>query len=106
TSPASSPTACRWPTSTKPSNSSAPARAARSSSGRTEPTMPDALQYLADELSQLKAESRFHLPRVLSGPQGPVAEFDGRRVVNLSSNNYLGLANDERLKEAALRATR
>src|SRR5205814_3064583 len=50
--------------------------------------------------------SRFHLPRVLSGPQGPVAEFDGRRVVNLSSNNYLGLANDERLKEAALRATR
>jgi glycine C-acetyltransferase len=68
--------------------------------------MAGALAFLADELEQLKRESRFHLPRVLEGPQEAVAEFDGRRVVNLSSNNYLGLANDDRLKKAAVSATR
>jgi glycine C-acetyltransferase len=68
--------------------------------------MSNALQFLADEIEELKREARFHLPRVLEGPQGAVATFDGRRAINLSSNNYLGLANDERLKEAALAATR
>src|SRR5438874_13779221 len=68
--------------------------------------MSETLQFLADEIDELKREAQFQLPRVLEGPQGPVAEFDGRRVINLSSNNYLGLANDDRLKQAALDATR
>src|SRR5947208_4509802 len=68
--------------------------------------MSDALAFLGDEIDELKREARFQLPRVLEGPQGPVAEFDGRRVINLSSNNYLGLADDPRLKEATIAATR
>src|SRR5437762_1216401 len=67
--------------------------------------MADALAFLQDEIDELKREAQFQLPRVLDGPQGPVAAFDGRRVINLSSNNYLGLADDERLKNAALKAT-
>jgi glycine C-acetyltransferase len=67
--------------------------------------MADALAFLQEEIDALKREARFQLPRVLEGPQGPVAEFDGRRVINLSSNNYLGLADDERLKRAASKAT-
>lgn len=64
------------------------------------------LQYLTDELNQLEAKGlRFHL-RVLAGEQLPVATFDGRRVINLSSNNYLGLCTHPRLREAALEATR
>ncbi|MGH9520718.1 MAG: 8-amino-7-oxononanoate synthase, partial [Terriglobales bacterium] len=64
------------------------------------------LQYLTDELNQLEAKGlRFRL-RVLEGEQLPVARFDGQRVINLSSNNYLGLCTHPRLREAALEATR
>jgi len=64
------------------------------------------LHYLTEELAQLEAKGlRFHL-RVLEGEQLPVARFDGRRVINLSSNNYLGLCTHPRLREAALDATR
>ncbi len=64
------------------------------------------LNYLTEELAQLEAKGlRFHL-RVLEGEQLPVARFDGRRVINLSSNNYLGLCTHPKLREAALDATR
>jgi len=64
------------------------------------------LQYLSDELAQLEHKGlRFQL-RVLEGEQLPVAEFDGRRVINLSSNNYLGLCTHPKLRQAALEATR
>ncbi|MGH9414133.1 MAG: glycine C-acetyltransferase [Terriglobales bacterium] len=63
------------------------------------------LQYLADELQQLEQKGlRFKL-RVLSGEQLPVATFDGKRVINLSSNNYLGLCTHPKLRAAALQAT-
>jgi len=65
---------------------------------------PSALAYLADEIRQMKAEGVFRRPRVIAGPQGPRVVVDGREVINLSSNNYLGLANDPRLREAAMRA--
>ena len=38
--------------------------------------------------------------RVLEGEQKPVCMFDGREVINLASNNYLGLASDKRLRKA------
>lgn len=59
------------------------------------------LQYLADELAALEQKGlRFRL-RVLEGEQKPVSVFDGRRVINLSSNNYLGLTTHPRLRAAA-----
>lgn len=63
----------------------------------------DPLAWLAEEMKPIR-ESGWSYARTLRGPQGPTADFDGRRVVNLSSNNYLGLANDPRLNEAAVKA--
>ncbi|MEW6045606.1 MAG: glycine C-acetyltransferase [Bacillota bacterium] len=72
--------------------------------------MPDAatsaLAYLEEELADLRSRGLFRYPRVLDSPQGAVAVIDGRRVVNLSSNNYLGLATHPYLKEAAEKAVR
>jgi len=62
------------------------------------------LAYLDDELREMKARGLFRWPRLLTGPQAPVAVYDGREVINLCSNNYLDLANHPRLKEAARRA--
>ena len=66
--------------------------------------MSDPLAYLADELQDLRERGLFRWPRRLDGPQEPVARYDGHEVINLCSNNYLGLANDPVLKEAARRA--
>jgi glycine C-acetyltransferase len=43
---------------------------------------------------------------VLEGEQKPVATFDGKEVINLSSNNYLGLTTHPKLRRAAIEATR
>jgi glycine C-acetyltransferase len=64
----------------------------------------DPLQYLSVELDSLRAQGLYRTLRQLSGEQGPRATFDGRSVVNLSSNNYLGLTNHPRLKARALEA--
>jgi glycine C-acetyltransferase len=64
----------------------------------------DPLAYIRGELQSIKDAGQFRPLRELQGPQGPVATFDGKEVVNLSSNNYLGLANDPRLNEAAIQA--
>ncbi|HLA24330.1 MAG TPA: glycine C-acetyltransferase [bacterium] len=66
--------------------------------------MSDPLSYLADELQDLRERGLFRWPRRLDGPQEPVARYDGKEVINLCSNNYLGLANHPALKEAARRA--
>ncbi len=62
------------------------------------------LAFLAEELAQLRAQGLYRWPRELQGAQAPVCVYDGRRVINLCSNNYLGLADHPRLKEAARRA--
>ena len=62
------------------------------------------LDYLKKELAQLEQAGAAIHPRTLEGEQLPRARFDGREVVNLASNNYLGLAAHPRLKEAASRA--
>src|SRR2546426_852599 len=67
--------------------------------------MPKAqLQYLVDELSKLREQKLYQKLRILETEQRPVANFDGKEVINLSSNNYLGLTTHPKLKEAAVQA--
>jgi glycine C-acetyltransferase len=67
---------------------------------------PDPLKYLSDELDSLKEQRLYRRLRVLDDEQTARARFDGRSVVNLSSNNYLGLTTHPRLRERMLEATR
>ena len=62
------------------------------------------LSYLSDELNQLKQKGTHFRLRVLDDEQAPVCHFDGRKVINLASNNYLGLTTHPKLREAALDA--
>jgi 8-amino-7-oxononanoate synthase len=58
----------------------------------------------AEELEALRARSLDRHLREITGVQGPEVEIGGRRLINFSSNDYLGLANDPRLREAATSA--
>ncbi len=64
------------------------------------------LSYLREQLDDLKAKGTYFRLRVLEDEQAPVCTFDGRKVINLASNNYLGLTTHPKLREAALEATR
>jgi glycine C-acetyltransferase len=64
----------------------------------------DPLAFIADELAELRAKHLYRPLRIMSAAQGPVTVVDGREVISLSSNDYLGLANHPRLRDAALRA--
>ena len=64
----------------------------------------DPLGYLSTELESLKAQGLYRHLRVLQDEQRAHTTFDGRSVVNLSSNNYLGLTTHPRLRERALQA--
>ena len=64
------------------------------------------LHYLREALEELKAKNQYFHLRVLEGEQKPVATFDGKEVINLSSNNYLGLTTHPKLRRAAIDATR
>jgi glycine C-acetyltransferase len=64
----------------------------------------DPLSFLADELASLKSQGLYRRLRVLDDSQAARTTIDGRPVVNLSSNNYLGLTTHPRLKEKALEA--
>ena len=66
----------------------------------------DPLRYLAEELDSLKSEGLYRRLRVLDDEQKAHTSFDHRSVVNLSSNNYLGLTTHPGLRERALEATR
>jgi len=57
-----------------------------------------------EQLKALRAASLDRHLREISSSQGPEIEIDGRRFVNFSSNDYLGLANDSRLRKAAIEA--
>jgi glycine C-acetyltransferase len=69
-------------------------------------TRTDPLSYLTDQLSDLKAKGTHFRLRVLDDEQAPLCTFDGKKVINLASNNYLGLTTHPKLREAALAATR
>src|SRR5476649_587164 len=66
----------------------------------------DPLAYLASELDSLRQQGLYRHLRILEGEQSHKTTFDHRLVVNLSSNNYLGLKTHPKLKERALDATR
>jgi glycine C-acetyltransferase len=65
----------------------------------------DPLAFLTDELNSLRQQGLYRHLRVLEGEQASTSRFDGKDVVNLSSNNYLGLANHPKLVAAMVRAT-
>src|ERR1700719_83305 len=69
-------------------------------------TRTNPLSYLTDQLKELKAKGTYFKLRVLEDEQAPVCTYDGRRVINLASNNYLGLAAHPKLVDAAIEATR
>ena len=64
----------------------------------------DPLAYLGQELDALKEQNLYRRLRILEDEQKAHTTFDHRSVVNLSSNNYLGLTTHPRLRERALRA--
>mgnify|MGYP002082857504 CR=1 FL=1 len=68
------------------------------------PMRADPLGYLAAEIQSLRDDGLYRSVRTLAGEQAAVAVVDGRRVVNLSSNNYLGLTTHPRVREHAVEA--
>jgi glycine C-acetyltransferase len=63
-----------------------------------------ALDYLKEHLGELEQAGTALHPRTLENAQGARARFDGRDVINLASNNYLGLAAHPRMRDAASKA--
>ena len=72
----------------------------------TTATRTDPLSYLTQQLDELKQKGTHFKLRVLEDEQAPVCTFDGKKVINLASNNYLGLTTHPKLREAALAATK
>jgi len=66
----------------------------------------DPLSYLSDQLASWRNAGTYQRLRVLESPCEPVATFDGKEVINLASNNYLGLADHPKLVEAAVDAAK
>jgi glycine C-acetyltransferase len=64
------------------------------------------LQYVSDQLQELRTKGVAPKLRVLEGEQKPVCTFDGREVINLASNNYLGLTTHKALRKAAMEAAK
>src|SRR2546430_14444342 len=58
----------------------------------------------ARQLKALRARSLDRHLREISSPSGAIVDLDGKRLINFSSNDYLGLANDPQLREAATKA--
>jgi glycine C-acetyltransferase len=67
-------------------------------------TAKDLVDYCASEIATLKETGTFKLERVLEGPTGARVRVDGRDVLMLTSNNYLGFANHPRIVKAAKEA--
>ena len=121
TSPRSSRTACHSPGSVRRSTSWRPGtrqggaasagglrcpRRRRRGRPRRLAARPDPLGYLADEIADLQAKHLYRPLRVMTGAQATRTVMDGRPVISLSSNNYLGLATHPHLVQAALDAVR
>ena len=66
----------------------------------------DPLSYLGTELGELRAKNLYRPLREMSAPQAVHTVIDGKPVISLSSNNYLGLTTHPKLVDAALKAVR
>jgi len=64
----------------------------------------DKLAFIDEDVANLKEQGLFINIRTIGSAQGAWLKVDGKKVLNLCSNNYLGLANDPRLREAAKKA--
>ena len=64
------------------------------------------LKHLSAQLDDLKQRGTYFKLRVLDDVQGPVCTYDGKKVINLASNNYLGLCDHPKLREAAIDAAK
>jgi glycine C-acetyltransferase len=63
------------------------------------------LAHLTAQLNDLRQRGTYFKLRILEGEQGPISTYDGKQVINLASNNYLGLCDHPKLREAAIAAT-
>jgi glycine C-acetyltransferase len=63
------------------------------------------LAHLTEQLNDLKQRGTYFKLRILEDEQGPVCTYDGKKVINLASNNYLGLCDHPKLRETAIAAT-
>src|SRR5258708_26202359 len=68
--------------------------------------MHDPLAYLGEQLDSWKRAGTYQRLRVLESESAAESRFDGKDVINLASNNYLGLTTHPKLREAALAAVR
>ena len=66
----------------------------------------DPLAFLEDEVAALRERHLYRALRVMSSGQGPIVSVDDKRLISLSSNDYLGLTHHPRLREAAIAAVR
>ncbi|MEK3920805.1 glycine C-acetyltransferase [Paenibacillus sp. FSL K6-2393] len=62
-------------------------------------------QFLKSNIEDLKTKGLYNVIDTLQGANGPVIRIDGKSLINLSSNNYLGLATDYRLIDASVKAS-
>src|SRR5215472_12986688 len=69
-------------------------------------TVSNPLSFLSEQLDAWRKAGTFQRLRELQSACEPVAVFDGKEVINLASNNYLGLANHPKLVEAAVEAAK
>jgi glycine C-acetyltransferase len=72
--------------------------------GEAASTKRPQMAYLKAQMDELRARGTHFKLRVLDDEQGPLCHYDGREVINLASNNYLGLCNHPKLREAAIAA--
>jgi glycine C-acetyltransferase len=68
--------------------------------------MSNPLKYLHDQLELWKQEGTYQRLRILESESAAESRYDGKDVINLASNNYLGLTTHPKLREAAIEATR
>ena len=66
----------------------------------------DPLAFLGDQLAEWKKAGTYQRLRILEGPSAAESNFDGKEVINLASNNYLGLTTHPKLIAATIEATR
>lgn len=72
----------------------------------TQTTKQNPLQHVSNTLQDLRAKGVAPKLRVLEGEQKPICVFDGREIINLASNNYLGLTSHRALRKASIEAVR